>query len=67
MTTDELAAESSKAYPLIEFSVRVEGLHLILIGAFMGAIVVKWLTTGPALGLVDDVEFSDLHHPRCSS
>jgi hypothetical protein len=39
MTTDELAAKSNDAYPLIEFSVRVEGLHLILIGGLMGAIV----------------------------
>ena len=39
MTTDELAGESSEAYPLIEFGVRVEGLHLIWIGALMGAIV----------------------------
>jgi hypothetical protein len=39
MTTVELAARSSDAYPFIEFSVRVEGLHLIWIGALMGAIV----------------------------
>jgi hypothetical protein len=39
MTNVELAAKSSEAYPLIEFSVRVEGLHLIWIGALMGAIV----------------------------
>jgi hypothetical protein len=39
MTTVELAAKSSEAYQLIEFEVRVEGLHLILIGALIGAIV----------------------------
>jgi hypothetical protein len=41
MTSVELAAKSSEAYPLIEFNVRVEGLHLILIGGLMGAIVVN--------------------------
>ena len=40
MTSVELAAKSSEAYQLIEFNVRVEGLHLILIGALIGAIVV---------------------------
>lgn len=39
MTNVELAAKTSEAYPLIEFNVRVEGLHLIWIGALMGAIV----------------------------
>jgi energy-converting hydrogenase Eha subunit A len=39
MTNAELAAGSSEAYPLIEFNVRVEGLHLIWSGALMGAIV----------------------------
>jgi energy-converting hydrogenase Eha subunit A len=39
MTSVELAAKSSDAYRLIEFNVRVEGLHLILIGFLMGAIV----------------------------
>jgi len=40
MTNIELAAKSSDAYRLIEFNVRVEGLHLIWIGALMSAIVV---------------------------
>jgi hypothetical protein len=40
MTIDELAANSSEASQLIQFNVRVEGLHLILIGALMGAIVI---------------------------
>jgi cytochrome bd-type quinol oxidase subunit 2 len=40
MTSVELAAKGSDAYQLIEFNVRVEGLHLILIGALIGAIVV---------------------------
>ncbi len=40
MTSVELAANSSQAYRLIEFNVRVEGLHLILVGALVGAIVV---------------------------
>jgi energy-converting hydrogenase Eha subunit A len=39
MTSVELAAKSSEAYQLIEFNVRVEGLHLTWIGALMGAIV----------------------------
>ena len=43
MTVDELAATSREAYPLIEFNVRVEGLHLIWIGALLGAIVVYGL------------------------
>ena len=46
MTTDELAARSRESYPLIEFSVRVEGLHLIWIGALMGAIVGYGLRQG---------------------
>jgi hypothetical protein len=40
MTSVELAARSSEANQLIEFNVRVEGLHLIMIGALVGAIVV---------------------------
>jgi hypothetical protein len=40
MTSVELAAKSSEAYQLTEFNVRVEGLHLIVIGASIGAIVV---------------------------
>jgi cytochrome bd-type quinol oxidase subunit 2 len=40
-TSVELATKSSESYPLIEFNVRVEGLHLILIGGLMGAIVVN--------------------------
>lgn len=43
MSSVELAANSSEAYPLVEFNVRVEGLHLIWIGALMGAIVVYGL------------------------
>jgi energy-converting hydrogenase Eha subunit A len=39
MTNLELAAKSSEAYQLIEFNVRVEGVHLIWVGALMGAIV----------------------------
>jgi hypothetical protein len=39
MTSVELASKSSEAYQLIEFNVRVEGLHLILIGALLGGIV----------------------------
>jgi hypothetical protein len=40
MTNVELAAKSSDAYRLIEYNVRVEGVHLIWIGALMGALVV---------------------------
>ncbi len=40
MSNAELASKSSEAYALIEFNVRVEGLHLIWIGALLGAIVV---------------------------
>jgi cytochrome bd-type quinol oxidase subunit 2 len=46
MTNVELAANSSDAYRLIEFNVRVEGVHLILIGALMGAIVVYGFRQG---------------------
>ena len=46
MTNAELAAKSSEAYPLFEFNVRVEGLHLIFIGVLMGAIVVYGVRLG---------------------
>jgi energy-converting hydrogenase Eha subunit A len=40
MSNAELASKSSEAYQLIEFNVRVEGLHLIWIGALLEGIVV---------------------------